>query len=202
MKHIRQIHILETSLLFALCAALCTGLWAQTQQRRLSSELIRLHVVASSDSEADQEAKLRVRDAVLAELSPKLAGISDPSEAESVIRDELPAIQRAARQSLQQSGKFYPATAALRWERYPKRDYDGFSLPAGSYVSLRVTLGAGQGHNWWCVVFPPLCMTAAEDEAAFSALPEADQRLIRVDDGYTVCFRVVELYGRLRQALT
>jgi len=194
--------IIEISLLFALCAALCTGLWAQGRQRRLSSELVRLHVVANSDSETDQSAKLQVRDAVLAALSPKLAGISDPARAEDVIRDSLPELQRAARQSLQRSGKFYPAAAALRYERFPQRDYRGFSLPAGNYVSLRVTLGEGRGHNWWCVVFPPLCTAAATDEEAFSTLPESDRRLIRCEDGCTVRFRVVELCGRLRQALS
>ena len=197
----KQIHIIEISLLFALCAALCTGLRAQAQQRRLSAELVRLHVVANSDSDDDQAAKLQARDAILAVLAPKLSGLRDPAEAEAVIRDELPAIQLAAQQSLRESGKFYPAAAALRWERFPQRDYSGFSLPAGNYVSLRVTLGAGAGHNWWCVVFPPLCTAASEDEGAFAQLPADDARLIRTDDGYCVRFRVVELYGRLRAAL-
>ena len=197
----KQIRIIEISLLFALCAALCTGLRAQAQQRRLSSELVRLHVVANSDSADDQAVKLQARDAILAVLAPKLSGLRDPAEAEAVIRDELPAIQLAAQQSLRESGKFYPAAAALRWERFPQRDYSGFSLPAGNYVSLRVTLGAGAGHNWWCVVFPPLCTAASEDEGAFAQLPADDARLIRTDDGYCVRFRVVELYGRLRAAL-
>lgn len=198
----KQVRILEISLLFALCAALCTGLWAQGRQRQLSSELVRLHVVANSDSETDQSAKLQVRDAVLAVLAPKLAGLCDPALAEDVIRASLPELQRAARQSLQKSGKFYPADAALRFERFPLRDYAGFSLPAGDYVSLRVTLGEGRGHNWWCVVFPPLCTAAATDESAFASLPANDRQLIRCQDGYTVRFRVVELCQRLRKALS
>ena len=199
----RQIKIIEISLLFALCAALCTGLWAQARQRRLSSELVRLHVVANSDSDTDQSVKLQVRDAVLAELAPKLAGVSDPARAEDVIRGELPALQRTARQTLQKSGKFYPAGAALRFERFPRRDYPGFSLPAGDYVTLRVTLGAGAGRNWWCVIFPPLCTAAATDESAFAQLPESDAGLIRCTDGEPcIRFRVVELYSRLRQALS
>lgn len=193
-----QVKIFECSLLFALCAALLTGLWAQGRQRQLSGELVRLHVVANSDDETDQAAKLQVRDAVLAALSPKLASISDPAEAETVIQEELPRLQRAARESLEQSGKFYPAKAELRYERFPTRYYTGFSLPAGNYVSLRVTLGEGQGHNWWCVVFPPLCTVAAEDESAFSSLPEEDAHLIRCDEGYAVRFHLVEWYGKLR----
>lgn len=193
-----QIKILEYSLLFALCAALLTGLWAQGRQRQLSGELVRLHVVANSDNETDQAAKLQVRDTVLAELSPKLASISDPAEAETVIRAELPRLQRSARESLQKSGKFYPARAELRYERFPTRHYAGFSLPAGNYVSLCVTLGEGQGHNWWCVVFPPLCTVAAEDEGAFASLPTEDARLIRCDEGYAVRFHLIEWYEKLR----
>lgn len=198
----KQIHIIEISLLFALCAALCAGLRAQAQQRRLSSELVRLHVVANSDSEADQSAKLLARDAVLAVLAPELSTQRGPAEAEALIERKLPEIQLAAQQALRKNGKFYPASAELRYERFPLRNYNGFSLPAGNYVSLRVTLGQGAGHNWWCVVFPPLCTAAAEDESAFAQLPAEDAKLIRSDDGtYCVRFRIVELYGRLRAAL-
>lgn len=196
MEHMK---IWEISLLFALCAALLTGLWAQGRQRRLSSELVRLHVVANSDDETDQAAKLRVRDAVLAALAPELSDIKDPAEAEAVIKKALPQLQIAARESLQKSGKFYPASAELRYERFPTRQYSGFSLPAGNYVALRVTLGEGQGHNWWCVVFPPLCTAAATDETAFSALPADDARLIRSDEGYEIRFHIVEWYGKLRE---
>lgn len=88
-------------------------------------------------------------------------------------------------------------------ENYPTRQYGGFSLPAGSYTSLRVVLGEGKGHNWWCVVFPPLCLTAAQAETAMETLPEGDVKLISGKDGAVVLkFRIVELWGELKNWLT
>ena len=87
-------------------------------------------------------------------------------------------------------------------EYYPTRDYGSFSLPAGQYRSLRVTLGEGEGHNWWCVVFPPLCLTAAETEAAFEELDEGTRAVISEDGtGVVFRFRLLELWGELREIL-
>ncbi len=199
-KHLK---IWEISLLFALCISFCTGLFAKAEQQRLSGELIRLHVIANSDSQSDQDAKLKVRDSVLEVLTPALEGVTSISEAETVINSELVALCCSAKSSLLQSGKFYSARAELCREDYPTRNYDGFALPAGSYLSLKIILGEGRGHNWWCVVFPPLCMTSAEDEDAFSGLSEESAQLIRSDSGeYRLKFRVIELYERLRRAIS
>ena len=90
-----------------------------------------------------------------------------------------------------------PVRVALSEERYPTRDYTGFSLPAGRYRSLRVVLGEGKGHNWWCVVFPPVCLSAAEKEAMQPVMNPADYALITRSDGWEIRFRVVELWGEL-----
>ena len=96
----------------------------------------------------------------------------------------------------------YPATAKLCVESYPTRNYDGFSLPAGGYLSLQIILGEGKGHNWWCVVFPPLCMSSAEDESAFSGLSGDSAGIIRKSDGsYRLKFRIVEFYENLKRVL-
>lgn len=203
MKQRVNLKIWELALLAALCVTLCAGLYARAEQNRLSGELIRLHVIANSDGAGDQAAKLAVRDAVLAALTPLLADVEDVGGAERVIRDALPQLEHAAELSLRRSGRYYPARALLCVETYPTRDYEGFALPAGDYVSLRVILGEGKGKNWWCVVFPPLCMTAAEDEAAFSSLSEESARLIRYEGNeYRVKFRLIELYERLRGTLS
>lgn len=199
----RNLKIWEISLLFALCVTLFTGMIAQAQQNRLSSELVRLHVIANSDSESDQNAKLNVRDRVLSELAPKLEGVSNLSEAEAVISSSIPDLCIAARESLMRSGKYYPVRAKLCREHYPTRNYDGFALPAGEYVSLQIILGEGKGHNWWCVVFPPLCMTSVEDEDAFSGLSEKSAKLITSQDGsYKLKFRIIEIYEELKTALS
>jgi len=199
----QHLKIWEISLLFALCVTLCTGLYAKAEQNQLACELVRLHVIANSDSDSDQNAKLKVRDSILEILTPQLEGISNISEAEAVINKSIPQLCQAATQSLQESGKYYPASAKLCVESYPTRNYDGFSLPAGDYASLQIILGEGKGHNWWCVVFPPLCMASVEDEHAFSELPKDSRELITSDgSGYKFKFRIIELYGEVKQALS
>lgn len=199
----QHLKIWEISLLVALCVTFCTGLFAKAEQSRLSGELIRLHVIANSDTGSDQSAKLNVRDSVLQILTPQLEGASSVAEAESLIRSTLPQLCRAAQTSLLSDGKFYSVKAELCRESYPTRSYDGFALPPGEYVSLKLILGEGKGHNWWCVVFPPLCMASVEDRDAFSGLSAENEKLITGDGSeYRVKFKIIELYDELKQALT
>lgn len=141
--------ILALALALAATAIAATALLRE--QQALSEKLIRLHVVANSDSEADQAIKLQVRDAVLAVTEPLMEGAEDPYAA---LSDALPEIESAAVNCLAALGVADPVTVTLGQEAYPTRVYESFSLPAGQYTSLRVTIGAGEGHNWWCVVFP------------------------------------------------
>lgn len=187
----------EISMLCALCLSLLAGVWAQAKQEDISSSLIRLHVIAVSDDEEEQEVKLRVRDEVLACISPELENAKSVSEAEGIVRANLGRIKNAA----QENAEGRKVTVTLGREYYPTRHYEGFSLPAGEYCSLRVTLGEGKGHNWWCVVFPPLCISAAEQEKALNAMSDADRSLLTEDDGYVVKFRILELWGELMEKL-
>ena len=199
----QHLRIWEIALLAALCVTFCTGLFAQAEQNKLSDQLIRLHVIANSDRESDQVAKLDVRDHVLALLNPKLEGVDSVEAAESVIRKTLPGLCKAASLSLLSNGMFYTVKAELCIEQYPSRTYDGFALPSGDYVSLKIILGEGEGRNWWCVVFPPLCMTSAEDTDAFSGLTEDSVKLIKYEGGeYRLRFRIIELYEQLKRALS
>ena len=197
LKTVRRpfFRVWELALLFSLCLTLLTGLWAGREQRALAAGLIRLHVIAASDSAADQAVKLRVRDAVLELLTPALADAATPEEARERTEALLPALRETAERV---SGG--AARAALGWEDYPTRHYDGFSLPAGRYLSLRLSLGAAQGRNWWCVVFPPLCTACAEDREAFASLVgEKDAALLRGEGRAVVLkFRVLELWQLLR----
>ena len=145
----------------ALAMGLLSCTYLQTQQRQLAEKLVRLHVVANSDSPSDQAIKLRVRDAVLAAAEPVLGSADDPEQA---LAAELPALECAAAEMLRALGREESVSVTLQNERFPTRDYETFSLPAGVYRTLRVTIGAGEGHNWWCVVFPTLCTAASLDE--------------------------------------
>ncbi len=196
MKEYR-LKIWELSALCALCAALCVGTWAQGRQQEISSSLVRLHVIAASDEPGEQELKLRVRDGVLEYLTPLLEEAESAADAQSVIREKLPDIREAAAQRAEGRS----VSVELGSEYYPTRAYEGFALPAGRYQSLRVTLGQGGGHNWWCVVFPPLCLSAAEQDRALSALGSEERAIITQSGGCELRFRLVELWGELLELL-
>ena len=141
--------------------------------------------------------KLQVRDAVLAYLEPKLADVTDVDAAQEIIAANLDGVAQAARTVTPDA-----VTVTLGPERYPTREYETFSLPAGVYTSLRVTLGAGEGHNWWCVIFPPLCMESSLSDRAVETLSDDDVKLITEDgDGYVLRFRLLELWGKLTERL-
>ena len=194
--------ILILSLLFALAA---TAVWmaadAHGTQEALAGKLIRLHVVANSDSGADQALKLRVRDAVLKAAETRLEDCAGTKAAETALRQALPELEAAAAALVAAEGYAYPVRATLGWEEYPTRTYDGFALPAGRYLSLRVTIGEGAGQNWWCVVFPPLCMAATTEEFALSAqgagLTREEVSLITQEsEGVVVRFKIIETVER------
>ena len=193
------------SLLFCLVAAgsaVTAGLLQD--QHSLQEELIRLHVVAASDSEEDQAVKLRVRDEVLDTIQEAMASAGDPQAAEAYLKENLPRIEAAANSTLQALGAGDSASVTLCREAFQKRIYDTFSLPAGIYESLRVTIGEGQGHNWWCVAFPTLCMpavsrdveTIAADAGLSPALAEA------ITGRREVRFYLLDLLGRLSAGRT
>lgn len=195
MKSLRK---WEIALLLALCFTLLAGTWAGAASSRVSEGLVRLHVIAASDDATEQAIKLDVRDAVLSYLEPKLDSAADIAGAEALIEANLDGIAAAAESAAQ--GREVNVT--LGEEYYPTREYDTFSLPAGRYQSLRVTLGEGAGHNWWCVVFPPLCLTAAESEAAFEELDGETRAIISSDGGgVQFKFRLLELWGELMDFL-
>ena len=188
----------EISMLLALCITLCAGTWASARSEALSDALVRLHVIAVSDEAEEQEIKLRVRDSVLAYLEPRLEGADDAAEARELISAELDGIKAAA----ETAAEGREVSVTLSREYYPTRDYGSFALPAGSYESLRVVLGEGEGHNWWCVVFPPLCLSAAEAENALENLGgDSAQLLSGEGEGVVFKFRLLELWGELMEYL-
>ena len=191
-----KLYIWEIALMAALCISLAAGAHAGAEQEALADKMVRLHVIARSDAEEDQRVKLLVRDAVLAELTPLLETAEDAFSARDTVAG---ALQRVADTAAAVSG--LPVTVTLGPEDYPTREYDGFSLPAGRYTSLRVVLGEGAGRNWWCVVFPPLCLSAAEASFAETfGLTDNEFSLITEENpGWEVRFRIVELWDELRR---
>ena len=193
----RTICLLSILLALAVTAA-WTAADAHGTQVGLAGKLIRLHVVANSDSEADQAVKLLVRDAVLERAEAQLADCAAMAEAEARLAELLPELEEAAAAILAREGLPYSVRASLGWEQFPTREYDTFTLPAGRYLSLRLTLGEGTGQNWWCVVFPPLCMSATTEEfsggAQAAGLTDEEIALVTQEsEGCVVRFKIIEL---------
>ena len=130
-------------------------------EAELYDNVIRLHVLANSDSEEDQALKLTVRDAVLEKTKTMLENVDSREQAEMILRQNLPVIEQTARDALRAAGAENTVTVELGQESYPTREYERLAFPAGEYLSLRVMIGEAEGQNWWCVLFPPLCLTAA-----------------------------------------
>lgn len=130
-------------------------------EAKVYDTVLRLHVLANSDSEEDQALKLKVRDGVLAVTAPLLENAETRDQAEAIVRAHMTDIQSAAEAVVAQNGSEQAVTVMLDLEDYPTRNYESCAFPAGEYLSLRVCLGEAEGQNWWCVLFPPLCLSAA-----------------------------------------
>jgi len=167
----------------------------------LPENVMRLHVVANSDSRRDQAVKLKVRDAVLEEAAKWYGDAGTMEEASAALCVHLEAIRAAADRVLLENGFSETAKVQVTDLYFPTRDYEDFSLPAGKYRTLRVTIGEGKGKNWWCVVFPALCLPAAEESRSdvLAALPASERDVVENPQKYRVKFKAVELYEELRK---
>ena len=192
----------------AACLLLAAFVWGGAliaDRKQLREELIRLHVVAASDRTEDQALKLQVRDAVTESLQTDLQNLTDKDAAKAYLQENLPKIEALANRVLRELGCGDVARVSLAVEEFSHRVYDTFTLPAGVYDTLRITIGEGAGKNWWCVVFPGLCMGATAEEfdeiaagAGFS--PELTAAL-EGKEGYEIRFYILELLGRLENLL-
>ena len=179
----------ELALLLALAVTILWGAASLGQQEELGRKVIRLHVIANSDSPEDQALKLRVRDRVLARAQEILEQSADMEQAEQALTAALPELTREARETLAAEGCTQPVQARLEPAEFPTKDYDGFSLPAGKYLALRVIIGEGRGQNWWCVLYPGLCRAACGGYA----LPEENDL---VCGDYILRLRFVDWWNR------
>lgn len=201
-EHTRKRRLLGKALVCGfVLAALCSFFPFAAACGQLPRDVVRLHVVANSNGAEDQAVKLLVRDAVLEEAARWYQGAGSMEEASSQLCTHLQSIAGAARQLLGEQGVGYSATAQMTEMYFPTRDYGDFRLPAGRYRTLRVTLGEGAGKNWWCVVFPSLCLPAATQEEALLTLPEGERQVVEGGQGVQVKLKAVELWESLREWL-
>lgn len=176
----------------------CGTLYAD--RKTLNEDMIRLHVIANSDSEEDQNLKLQVRDAVIEKIQAIMQEMPNAEEAKEYLKAHLQELEAFVNELIGQLGFTEYATVSLSREAYDTRQYDTFSLPAGQYESLRITIGEGKGKNWWCVVFPTLCLPATSETFADTAVGAGfseDLTQSLQSDEFHIRFFLLDCLGRI-----
>ena len=204
-KTSKRLHIWEIALLIGMAVFLISGAVSLQNRDQLADKVVRLHILANSDSEEDQALKLRVRDRVLERATELLEQTGDRREAADVLQSHLPELERIAAEEISDCGYEYDVTAEVANTMFPTKEYDGFTLPAGEYLALRIIIGQGNGHNWWCVVFPPLCTTAAADVPASALAAGFDEEEVALvteeNEGYVLKFKAMEWWEAIREKI-
>lgn len=188
---------LEISLLAAL--ALCIlGACAQIPFAKacedIRADTLRLHVIANSDEAADQAVKLAVRDAILAQSETLFCEADSKQAAERALESRLAEIKRIADETLASRGFDYTARVTVAETQFDTRTYESFVLPAGNYTALRVELGAAQGKNWWCVLYPALCVPTAQPDEPLEDYTEQEREIVTGGEKYEIRFKLEELF--------
>lgn len=162
----------------------------------LRGDVLRLHVIANSDSDEDQAVKLEVRDMLLEITKDRVGDAVDKADAEAFFRENSEELTEAVNELLRERGFGYGAAMSIARSEFETREYDGFTLPSGEYDALKVVLGNGNGRNWWCVLFPPLCVSAADG----SELPAREYDLMQSGGTlrYKIKLKIVEWFRYLK----
>ncbi len=195
-----MVKLLKTLLICQFLVILVIVGMLLADKHTLSSGILRLHVVANSNSEHDQLVKLQVRDAVIATLKEPLKEMQTSTDAKEYVENNLSKIEQAANAALRNANSTDRATVTLCREAFETRHYDTFSLPSGVYDSICVNIGKGEGVNWWCVVFPDFCMQATSRDMRISAVSSGFSSHLShtlTDSERTISFFLLDCIGRL-----
>ncbi len=185
---------------FAVCLG-STSVYAQTCSQ-VREDVLRLHVIANSDSEEDQNIKLLVRDRLLEVGAFCFENAENREQAVQAVQKASKTLTNAANRVLAANGFSYTATVTVKEEYFETRTYDGVTLPAGVYLAVCAVLGEGQGKNWWCVMFPPLCLPAVTaTESEYALFDDENTAVIQAEDGYVIRFKIVELIEKWKQKI-
>jgi len=184
------------AILFSICS------FAKTSEE-IRSDVLRLHVIANSDTSVDQNLKLRLRDYILQEGKDIFNGSVNVENAVDKIEPVLPELEKSAKAFVNQAGFDYDVKISLSNEYFTTRTYETVTLPAGKYLALRVVIGSGEGHNWWCVMFPPMCVPAADKKDEIeNVFSEKEIKLVESKPKYEPRFKVVEIYEQLKDIIS
>ncbi|MBC8061132.1 MAG: stage II sporulation protein R [Clostridiaceae bacterium] len=203
------------SILIIICFASSLS-WSNVSanQESISNKIIRFHVIANSDTDSDQALKLKVRDAVLSYLSPKLETSKNIDESKTILKNNDTMVLKIAEKIIKENGYAYKVVSDLSRENFPVKSYGPITLPQGNYQAYRIVIGSGEGHNWWCVMFPPLCfvditkgqvainktqgemkkvLTVEEYDLVDNTRPPTEE----IQDKYIIRFKIVDWFNEI-----
>ena len=195
-----KLKAIDISVFITLIICIIATVSFENDCKGIREEVLRLHVIANSDEDYDQELKLKVRDAVLKSGEAVFSGSEDILSVESEIADKKDVILYSAVETIRSLGYDYDVKIELARSYFPTRTYDNLTLPAGYYKAVRVIIGEGKGKNWWCIMFPPLCLPSAtkKDEIISDFLSDEEMDIVTSDPDYEVRFWIVEKYYELK----
>lgn len=166
--------------------------------KEISDEVFRLHILANSDEDYDQQLKLKVRDKVLLYTESLFENAQSKEEAENLISENLQPICNTVQKEVYNNGYDYPVKAQITKMYFTTRNYESYTLPSGMYDALRITIGSGEGHNWWCVMYPSICISSEEskDEAAKETFNDSQYDIVK-NEKYEYKFKIVEIFEKI-----
>lgn len=167
----------------------------------ISDQVFRLHILANSDSAEDQQLKLKVRDEILKKGEKVFASSNSLEETIELCKNNIALFQQTAEQCLKNNGSDYEVKVYVDKEYFNTREYDEITLPSGIYNALKIEIGQGKGHNWWCVMFPAICLSSVTDDELNKYLSEDEQKLVNSDSKYEVRFKIVEIYEKVKSKI-
>ena len=170
----------------------------RTECKEISDEVFRLHILANSDEDYDQQLKLKVRDKILLYTESLFEQAQSKEEAENLISNNLQDICNTAQKEVTYNGYDYSVTAQITKMYFTTRTYESYTLPSGMYDALRITIGSGEGHNWWCVMYPSICISSEEsqDEAAKETFNDKQYDIVK-NEKYEYKFKIVEIFEKI-----
>ena len=194
LKKARRTYICTVSMiLLAAVFSLCIAAWYASEQ--YADNVLRLHVIANSNTSEDQALKLKVRDKIGSVVSLLAAEAENADETERIVKENIEVITEAAQQEIYNEGFHYTVSVETGEFYFPTKYYDGGALPAGDYEAVRVVIGEGKGENWWCVLFPPLCFSNG------GSYTQTNDGAERQAENVTVRFKIVELFQETRHSI-
>ena len=170
----------------------------RTECKEISDEVFRFHILANSDEDYDQQLKLKVRDKVLLYTESLFEKARSKEEAENLISNNLQDICNTAQKEVTDNGYDYSVTAQITKMYFTTRTYESYTLPSGMYDALRITIGSGEGRNWWCVMYPSICISSekSQDEAARETFNDNQYDIVK-NEKYEYKFKIVEIFEKI-----